>query len=150
LILSKKVDELLEGIELTKKDKEVVSDRLETATKEKQSEWMENQMTALTSKIELLEETNAKLLAENQTLRKKGVVTGGNVSMSNDELKKGIEKIFFELDDVFTGAKFGTPFHEAKLKPLLDKIVNAFPFLVDSLRRRKEFMMKQTASSQRK
>jgi hypothetical protein len=28
----KKVDELLEGIELTKKDKEVVSDRLETAT----------------------------------------------------------------------------------------------------------------------
>jgi transglutaminase/protease-like cytokinesis protein 3 len=54
----KKVDELLEGIELTKKDKEVVSDRLETATKEKQSEWMENQMTALTSKIELLEEVH--------------------------------------------------------------------------------------------
>ena len=138
-----KVDELLEGIgTIPKKEDVVTTDKLESVTKEKEEGWIENQLEALTNKIELLEETNEKLIAENQILREKGAVTGGNVSMSNNDFKKGIEQIFFELDDVFTGAKFGTPFHEAKLKPLLNKIVNTFPFLVDSLKRRKEFMVK--------
>ena len=129
-LAKKKVEELLEGVKLTKEDKTVVVDRLEAATKDNSVEWLENQIAGLTEQNEKLQADYAKLLND---YKLKGGAPVGEAA----DLKRGIEKIFFELDEVYTGAKFGKPFEEAKIRPLLNKFMSTFPFLGESLKRKK-------------
>lgn len=129
-LAKQKVDELLQGVTLTKEDKEVVVDRLEEATKGKNVEWLEKQVAGLTEQNKKLQEDYTKLF--NDFKAKGGAPTGEAAT-----LKKGIEIIFFELDAVYTGTKFGKPYEEAKIRPLLNKLMQLFPFLNESLKKKK-------------
>jgi len=129
-LAKKKVEELLQGVTLTKEDKEVVVDRLEEATKGKNVEWLEGQVAGLTEQNKKLQEDYSKLLNE---FKLKGGAPTGDIAI----MQKNIETIFFELDAVYTGSKFGKPYEEAKIRPLLNKLMQLFPFLSESLKRKK-------------
>ena len=135
-IAEQKVDELLEGVTKSKENKpEIHIDLLAEAVKDKEAGWAEKQIAGLTEQNQKLSEDYAKLLHQVQQ-------NGGVVTNTEESMKRGVEQIFFELDGVLTGTKFGKPYEEAKIRPLLNKMMQLFPFLAVSLKKKKTITQK--------
>jgi len=135
-----KVDELLKDIPIKKKE-EVKVDKLEQISKEKGNDWLKEQVYVLTQQVETLEKENERLKGDYNKLfdqtQRKTVGTEVVSTQSEDELRNGITKIFLDLDGALTGIKFnGVSYPEAKIKPLLNKMMITFPFLQEILKQR--------------
>jgi hypothetical protein len=131
-----KVNKLLEDMPI-EGDTVVKKDKLQDSKEKKSVEWLEEQ-------ISLLADQNSKLESENIRLkddyRKLFDQYQSSPSSNIDQMKHGIEEIFFELDSTLRGLKYGTPYEQANIRPLLNKFMAKFPFLQNSLKAR---MMKK-------
>lgn len=127
-----KVEELLEGVELTPKKDELL-EFAEEAPKEGQ-EWLEEQVTSLSETNEAL---RAELALAKEDYRKifeesKRIKSGAGIQ-DDDILKTNVTKLFMELQDAFISMgknpQTGAPNLIIYPVAFLNKLLLFFPFL---------------------
>lgn len=130
-LAQQKIDELLEGVDLTKKDKTKIADRVEKSG----NAWLESQVTALNDKIEEVEnklikktEDYEKLLSEFNNLKATKAAPQQNQGI--DDVKKGVLEIYTELLKNYLGQNnTKMRYQNANIEVLLKKFKSKFKFI---------------------
>ena len=130
-----KVKELLEGVSFEPPTNKKEDDLLEI-TKEEQhgTDWLQEQVAALSSENELLKfdlatakDNYAKIFDENQRIK-----TGGNIQ-DDGALKTGILTVFHEIQSNYVknpgNTQYGTPNFVIVPPAFLNRMIMYFPFL---------------------
>lgn len=140
----KKVNDLLQGTGLEEPEvfipptEELANNPL--INNDNATSWLSDQVTALSSQVEMLEKQNALLKSDNTKLM--GALSGGGSLSSAGELSASEKTKILELYKYFEGiyngknamraafdtAKFSNPSHGTGV---LDMFLSTFPFLVD-------------------
>jgi hypothetical protein len=122
-----KVKELLDGVSLAPKKEE---DLLEISSEEQHgTEWLQEQVAALSSENQLLKADLATAKEDYQKLRLKE----GNPSIQDDALKTGVLTIFHEIQSNYLknpgNTQYGTPNFVIVPPAFLNRMIMYFPFL---------------------
>lgn len=127
-----RVDEILEGVPLGKKT-ELAIDKLDEVKETNNLNWLKDQISDLSKTNEALEKelensknNYTKLFTEYSRLKE-----NSNTPMSDGDIQRRVQIIFNDLNDNFLGHnKQRVAYKDAKLKPLLEKFLKHFPFLM--------------------
>jgi len=126
-----KVANLLKDSKVLTKE-EPKKDKLKEASDKHNTDWLQDQLDALTkeneellSKVETLQNDYEKLFNDFTALKNSPAVPAGS-----EELQNGIMGIFKDLENNYLGNNIQrTRYTDAKIKVLLDKFVSTFKFL---------------------